>query len=76
MGEPRAVMVAFIEDEDLGLVLEPSECSGVDDAVTVAAKSAAAFADRLGMEPAAAAIGITRIRSAHRCFPHCGFRGD
>ena len=36
--EPRAVVVALVRDEDLGLVHEPAKGSGVDDAVAVAAK--------------------------------------
>ena len=54
MGEPGAVMVAFVEHENLGLVLEPAERGRVNDAVAVAAKRAAASARRLGIKPAAA----------------------
>ncbi len=44
MGQPGPVMVAFVEHEDLGLVLEPAERGGMDDAVAVAAEGAAALA--------------------------------
>ena len=54
VGEPGAVMVALVEDEDLGLVLEAAEGGGMDDAVAVAAEGAAALAGGLGMEPPAA----------------------
>ena len=54
VGEPGAVMVALVEHEHLGLVLEPAEGGRVDDAVAVAAEGAAAFARRLRMQPAAA----------------------
>jgi hypothetical protein len=36
VGEPRAVVVALVVDEDLRLVLETPEGGGVDDAVAVA----------------------------------------
>ena len=36
MGEAGAVEIALVVDEDLGLVLEPAEGGGVDDAVAVA----------------------------------------
>ena len=49
VGEPRAVMVALVEHEDLRLVLEAAEGGRVDDAVAVAAKGAAALARRLRM---------------------------
>ena len=57
VGQPGAVMVAFVENEDLGLVLEAAKRGGMDDTVAIAAKRAAALADRLGMEPAAARPG-------------------
>ncbi len=60
--EPGAVMVALVEDEDLGLVLEAAERGGMDDAIAVAAEVAAAFARRLGMEPAPAQGRIAGVR--------------
>ncbi len=36
MGQARAVIVAFMLDEDLGLVLEAAKGGGMDDAVAVA----------------------------------------
>ena len=36
MGEPGAVMIALVVDEHLGLVREPAEGGGMDDAVAVA----------------------------------------
>ena len=38
MGEPGAVVVAFVEDEHLGLVGKPAERGRMDDAVAVAAE--------------------------------------
>ena len=64
MGEPRAVMVAFVEHEDLGLVLEAAERGRMDDAVAVAAERAAALADRLG-DAAGRGCGPGRRRRAH-----------
>jgi hypothetical protein len=61
--EAGAVMVAFVEDEHLGLVLEAAEGGGVDDAVAVAAKGIAA-ACRLRMQPAAAADRVACIGRA------------
>ena len=64
MGEPRAIMVAFVKNENLGFMLEPAEGSGMDDAVAIAAKAATGLARRLGMQPAAAAFRIACIRCA------------
>ena len=73
MGQPGAVMVAFVEHEDLRLVLEPPERGRMDDAVAVAAKGAAALAGGLGMEPAAALLRIARVkRTGHRSFHRLG----
>ena len=47
MGEPGAVMVALVEDEDLRLVREPAEGGRMDDAVAVAAEVVAGRARRL-----------------------------
>ena len=49
-------MVALVEHEYLGLVLEAAEGGRMDDAVAIAAKGAAAFAGRLGVQPAAALL--------------------
>ena len=64
MGEPGAVVVALVEHENLGLVLEAAEGGRMDDAVAVAAEGAAALADRLGVQPAAALPRIARKRRA------------
>ena len=70
VGEPRAVMVALVEDEHLGLVLEAAEGGRVDDAVAIAAEGAAAFAGGLGMEPAAALRRVAGIgRPRYRQLP-------
>src|SRR5690606_36479612 len=36
VGQARAVMIALMRDEDLGLLLQPAEGGGMDDAVAVA----------------------------------------
>ncbi len=54
MGQPGAVMVAFVIDEDLCLVRQAAEGGGMDDAVAVAAEVVARAAFRLGEAPAAA----------------------
>ena len=54
VGQPGAVMVALMEHENLGLVREPAEGGGMDDAVAVAAEGVAGRAGRLRMEPPAA----------------------
>ena len=53
MGQPCAVMVALVIDEDLRLVGEAPERGRMDDAVAIAAKVVARRACRLGMQPAA-----------------------
>ena len=70
VGQPGAVMVALVEDENLGLVLEPAERGRVDDAVAIAAEGAAAFAGRLGMKPAAARGRVAGIGRAGYCSFH------
>ena len=57
-------MVALVEDEDLGLVREPAESGGMDDAVAVAAENVARGLAGSGVEPAAAAGRIGRIGRA------------
>jgi len=54
VGEPGAIMIAFIENENLGLMLEAPKGGGMDDAVAIAAERAAGLARRLAMKPAAA----------------------
>ncbi len=61
VGQPRAVVVALVEHEDLGLVLEAAECGRMDDAVGIAAERAARRARRLGKEPAPACRRVGRI---------------
>ena len=84
MCEPRAVVIAFVENEDLGLVLEAAERGRMDDAVAVAAEGAAALARGLGVEPATAIGRIAGITGARRCSchgcklnrPQCGPAGN
>ena len=47
MGQPRAVVVALVGDEDLRLVLQPAEGGRMDDAVAVALERRAGRAFRL-----------------------------
>ena len=52
VGQARPEMVAFVVDEDLGLVLQAPEGGGVDDAVAVALEGRTCAAGGLGMQPA------------------------
>ena len=54
MRQPGAKMIALVGDEHLGLMLEPAERGGMDDAVAIAAEGRAAFALRLRVKPPAA----------------------
>ena len=68
MGQPRAVVVALVVDEDLGLVLQPAERRAVDDAVPVALVMRAVVLEALGMEPAARQVvhgGVPAERFGH-----------
>ena len=47
MGQPCPVVIALVEHEDLGLVLEPPERGGMDHAVAIAPERAAGLARRL-----------------------------
>ncbi len=64
MREPCAVMVAFVEDEDLRLVLEPAEGGGMDDPVAIAPEVVARGARRLRMQPSAALGRDRGVRGA------------
>ncbi len=64
MGQPCAVMIAFMEHENLGFVLEAAEGGGMNHPVAVAPERAAGLARRLHEQPAAAAIGIAGIKRA------------
>src|SRR5579863_2512666 len=69
MGQPRAIMITLVIDEDLGLVLEPAERGRVDDPVAVALKRRAHRMFRLRMKPAATFLGFRRVgRAGHRPF--------
>ena len=48
VGQPRAVMIAFVIDEDLGLVVQPAEGGRMQDAVAVARVRRARVRRRLG----------------------------
>ena len=64
VGEPGAVVVALVVDENLRLVGKPAEGAGMDDAVAIAAEIVARGAYRLAMAAAAALPGIGRIGRA------------
>ena len=66
--QPGTVMIAFMEHEDLGFMLQAAEGGGMNHPVAVAPERAAGLARRLGKQPAAAAVGIAGIdgaRSSH-----------
>ena len=52
MGQPRAVVIALVIDEDLGLVLEPAKGGRMDDAVAVALKRRSGWGSTFGIKPA------------------------
>ena len=62
MGEPRAVMVALVVDEDLRFVRQPAEGGGMDDPVAIPAEVVARGACRLRIAPAAARRRIGGVR--------------
>jgi len=61
MGKPRAVMIALGIDEDLGLVVQPPEGSGVQDAIAVTSKGRAGRARRLVGKAPTALARVCRI---------------
>jgi iron-sulfur cluster assembly accessory protein len=68
VGQPGAVMIAFVEHEYLGFVLQAAKGGGMDHPVAIAPERAAGLARRLGKQPAAAAVGVAgidRARSSH-----------
>lgn len=69
MGQSGAVVVALVEHEHLGLVLQPAERGGMDHPVAIPAERAAGPARRLGDQPAAAAIGVAGIGRAGAAIP-------
>ena len=66
VGQPGAVMVALVIDEDLGLVLQAAERGRMDDAVAVALKRRAHVVLRLGVEPAAALLRLAPRKARAR----------
>ena len=68
--EPCAIVVAFVEHEDLGLVGEPAERRAVDDAVAIAAEIVACGATRLVVETPAGGGCICRIGRARKACTH------
>ena len=58
VGQPRAVMIALVIDEDLRLVLQAAERGRMNDAVAVALKRRARRMLRLRMEPPANSSGF------------------
>ena len=61
MGKPCPIVIALVKNENLGLVLEAPERGGMDDAVAIAPKGAAACAWRLGIKPTAACLRVAGI---------------
>src|SRR3984957_19200113 len=81
MGQPGAVIVAFMLHKDLGLVLEAAKSAGMDDAVAVAriAGSGGAFGFRIEAAPAflrpGGITGARAGRADHRPQKTAGRRG-
>ena len=61
VGEPRAVVVALMEDEHLRLMLEPPKGGGVDDPVTVALELAARRRGCFRVKTAPARAGVAGV---------------
>ena len=59
--QARAEEVAFVVDEDLGLVLEPAERAGMDHAIAVALERGPPGRVRLGVTPAARELRMRRV---------------
>ena len=64
VGEPGAVMIAFMEHEYLGFVLQAAEGGGMNDPVAIAPERAAGLARRLRKQPSAAVPGVAGIDRA------------
>src|SRR5271155_797468 len=61
VGQPGAIMVAFMKHEYLGLVLQAAKGGGMDPPVTIAPERAAGPARRLGEQPPPAILGVAGI---------------
>ena len=70
VGQPGAVEIALVVDEDLGLVLQFSKRGAVDDAVAVALPGGPGFRLRLMVQPAARRGGGDGIASQGRASEH------
>ena len=68
MGQPGAVVVSLIIDEDLGLVFQPPEGSGVQDAVLVALVAAAVAVFFFGIQTPAGVFGMRPVRGDDHLF--------
>src|SRR3984893_11240766 len=64
MGQPRAVVVALVEHEHLGFVLQAAESGGMDNPIAIAPERATGLARSLSNQPPAAAVGVTGIGCA------------
>ena len=60
-----AKVVGVAAGEDLGLVLQPAESPGMDDAVTVALKRIAVRVRRLRIAPSAGVLHANRVAGEH-----------
>src|SRR5579872_1796972 len=64
VGEPGAVMVALMKHKNLRLVLEATECRGMNDPVAIPPERAARPARRIRELPPAAQAGVAGIGRA------------
>src|SRR5262249_17008633 len=62
VGQPRAVVIALVIDEDLRLVGQPAERGRMNDAVAVALERRADRMLGLAMEPPARLLGLRSVR--------------
>src|SRR5688572_10278440 len=65
MGEPRSGKIVFGEREYLGLILQPAECAGKDDAIAIPLKIGPARLAARGLGTAELICG-EKLRPMHR----------
>ncbi|GGB54325.1 hypothetical protein GCM10011316_27980 [Roseibium aquae] len=76
MGKPGAEVVAFMIDEDLGLVFQPPECGGMNDPVAIPLEGCPRRTLGFGHQPPPAGLGMLgKDRPGLRAVPDVGTDG-
>ena len=65
MGQPGAVIIAFVFDKDLGFMFQAAEGAGMDDAIAVTLKRRAKAGHPLDMQAATRLVGLAGERGKH-----------